>query len=131
MLSTLQLSIPCSKQFGLFTILDCQMDVLTSPITSSVSCLIEDKCTAVSCCVDIDFLQKSFETYITVDACNNRIVVGIEKLFFNISLDEASLGVYESNGFNDCQNLQMLPIIDTYFPGTENKFYLNSVIRLQ
>ncbi|XP_062593831.1 uncharacterized protein LOC134255325, partial [Saccostrea cucullata] len=84
---------------------DCQMDVLTSPITDSVSCLIKDTCTAVSCCMDIDFLQRSFETYVTVDACNYWIFVGIEKLSFNISLDDMLFG-------------------------TENKFYLNSVIRI-
>uniref|UniRef100_K1PXP9 Uncharacterized protein n=1 Tax=Magallana gigas TaxID=29159 RepID=K1PXP9_MAGGI len=84
---------------------DCQMDVLTNPISDSVTCLIKDTCTAVSCCMDIDFLQRSFESYITIDACNQWIHVGIEKLSFNISFDD--------------------------FPfGRENKFYLNSVIRL-
>ncbi|XP_062579219.1 uncharacterized protein LOC134241150, partial [Saccostrea cucullata] len=84
---------------------DCQMEVLTSPIKDPVSCLIKDTCTAVSCCMDIDFLQRSFETYITLDACNHWILVGVEKLSFNLSLDDISFG-------------------------TENKFYLNSVIRI-
>lgn len=77
------------------------MAVLTSPITDSVSCLIKETCTAVSCCTDMDFLQRSFETYITVDACNHWILVGIEKLSFNISLDDVSLGLYDSAVFPD------------------------------
>ena len=76
----------------IFVWTDCQMDVLTSPITDSVTCLIKDTCTAVSCCMDIDFLQRSFETYITVEACNHWIQVGIEKLSFNISMDDLSYG---------------------------------------
>lgn len=70
------------------------MDVLTSPISDSVTCLIKDTCTAVSCCMDIDFLQRSFESYITIDACNHWIYVGIEKLSFNISFDDLSFGTY-------------------------------------
>lgn len=70
------------------------MDVLTSPISDSVTCLIKDTCTAVSCCMDIDFLQRSFESYITIDACNHWIHVGIEKLSFNISFDDLSFGTY-------------------------------------
>ena len=71
---------------------DCQMDVSTHPISDHVTCLIKDTCTAVSCCMDIDFLQRSFETYITVDACNHWIQVGIEKLSLNISMEDLSFG---------------------------------------
>ncbi|XP_062616058.1 uncharacterized protein LOC134277763, partial [Saccostrea cucullata] len=84
---------------------DCQLEVDMMQISDSVTCLVKDSCTSVSCCMDVGFMKTSFESYLTLDACNYWMEVGIEKLSFNISLKDVTLGI-------------------------KNQFYLNSVIRI-
>lgn len=64
-----------------------------APISYSVTCLVKDTCTSVSCCVDIGFMKTSFEAYLTLDACNYWLDVGIEKLSFNLSLKDVTFGI--------------------------------------
>lgn len=78
---------------GLVSIVDCQMEVEMAPISDSVTCLVKDTCTSVSCCVDIGFMKTSFEAYLTLDACNYWLDVGIEKLSFNLSLKDVTFGI--------------------------------------
>lgn len=73
-------------------LLDCQMAVSTTPLSGDLTCLIKDTCTSVSCCMDVNFLQRAFETYVTIDPCNYLLEVGIEKLYFNVSLNDFTFG---------------------------------------
>eukprot|EP00105_Crassostrea_gigas_P044414 XP_019928562.1 PREDICTED: uncharacterized protein LOC105342368 [Crassostrea gigas] len=73
---------------------DCQMEVEMAPISDSVTCLVKDTCTSVSCCVDIGFMKTSFEAYLTLDACNYWLDIGIEKLTFNLSLKDVTFGLF-------------------------------------
>lgn len=68
------------------------MAVSTTPLSGDLTCLIKDTCTSVSCCMDVNFLQRAFETYVTIDPCNYLLEVGIEKLYFNVSLNDFTFG---------------------------------------
>lgn len=68
------------------------MSVNTTALSGDLTCLIKDTCTAVSCCMDVDFLQRAFEAYVTIDPCDYYLEVGIEKLKFNISLNDYTFG---------------------------------------
>lgn len=42
--------------------------------------MIPSHCTAVDCCIDVDFLDRSFHAFLDVNMCKHVITVGIEKL---------------------------------------------------
>lgn len=70
------------------------MEVNMSPISDSLTCLIKDTCTSINCCLEVEFMKTSFEAYLELDACNDWLEVGIEKLSFNISLKDITYGNY-------------------------------------
>ncbi|XP_071123195.1 uncharacterized protein [Mytilus edulis] len=61
----------CKYQLGL--------PVLNDPVT----CHITKACSQIECCLEVKPLQRSFHAYIFLDACSNRIKLGIE----NYNLD--------------------------------------------
>lgn len=96
----LLMSIMSKNVIDLVSIVDCQMEVEMAPISDSVTCLVKDTCTSVSCCVDIGFMKTSFEAYLTLDACNYWLDVGIEKLSFNLSLKDVIFGIFALEYFS-------------------------------
>ncbi|XP_076086791.1 uncharacterized protein LOC143057371 [Mytilus galloprovincialis] len=70
--------------------------------TDRTRCLMRTSCTAVDCCTDVDFIPKSFKTYLHIDPCRQELVVGIEKYMRNISLSTYKWGTmaqFKLNGF--------------------------------
>ncbi|CAG2190131.1 unnamed protein product [Mytilus edulis] len=70
--------------------------------TDRTRCLMRTSCTAVDCCTDVDFIPKSFKTYLHIDPCRQELVVGIEKYMRNISLSTykwGTLAQFKLNGF--------------------------------
>ena len=59
-------------------------------LPSTTACRLPSYCTGAQCCVDVDLLRRSFETYVYLDACNYRLSVGLEKLDINITLFDFS-----------------------------------------
>ena len=53
---------------------------------TETTCIVEDTCTAVRCCVEMSLLDRSFVYSIKLDACSFVLSVGIEKLTHNHSL---------------------------------------------
>ena len=43
-----------------------------------ITCHVPDYCTGIECCVEVDFLKKSFHFYILLDGCRYKIKAGIE-----------------------------------------------------
>ena len=70
---------------------DCPLTVPLTPLPVPVSCFIPSRCTAVDCCVDVDFLQRSFHAYVDLNTCDNMFTVGIEKL----KIDPVNLTDYQ------------------------------------
>ena len=69
------------------------MEVDMAPISDSVTCLIKDTCTSISCCMDVEFMKTAFEAYLALDACNYSLDIGIEKLSFHLSLNDITFGI--------------------------------------
>lgn len=126
-------------------LLDCQMAVSTTPLSGDLTCLIKDTCTSVSCCMDVNFLQRAFETYVTIDPCNYLLEVGIEKLYFNVSLNDFTFGRWNGDAALNwfkvdfyCTILLFVSMhaksfVSSLFPlsGTTGKFYLNGIVRIE
>ena len=75
-------------------ILGCFDDSIELPILSdSMTCRLQPLCSAIKCCVDVDFLRTSFMGYVTLDPCNYKIKVGIEKIAFEKTLNAFDFGV--------------------------------------
>ena len=70
---------------------DCPLTIPLTPLPAPASCFIPSHCTAVDCCVDVDFLQRSFHAYIDLNTCDNMFTIGIEKL----KIDPVNLTDYE------------------------------------
>jgi len=72
--------------FSLCFVTDCPLNVDTPALPSSLSCHLEDYCTGVQCCLDVNTIGKSFTTYVFLNACEFKLEIGIEKFSLNISL---------------------------------------------
>ena len=73
---------------------------------SAMSCHIPGHCTAVDCCVDVDFITRSIRAFVDLDACSYTLSVGVERLQFTRLLFDYEWGEVE-------------------------RFYLNNVIRVE
>lgn len=69
------------------------LDNLALPILpSSFTCNIPSYCSGVECCISSSVLGRSFHTYLEIDPCTSKIVVGIDKWKFEeISLETDKL----------------------------------------
>ncbi|VDH92137.1 Hypothetical predicted protein [Mytilus galloprovincialis] len=75
----------------------CPLDVSLTPLPSPISCMIPSHCTAVDCCIDVDFLDRSFNAFLDVNMCTNVMTVGLEKLVTDpISLVDYTFGKTEN-----------------------------------
>ncbi|XP_076089891.1 uncharacterized protein LOC143061777 [Mytilus galloprovincialis] len=62
-------------------------DVVTNS-TNPMTCRLKSDCAAISCCLDEDFISKTFEVFFEIDDCERKIYIGIEKLKFYIPLHD-------------------------------------------
>ena len=69
-----------------FLLLDCKHDLVLPKLPDSTRCNIGESCAAVSCCMNVDFLKRAFNTRVEVDTCNYKLKFGIEKLDQEIDL---------------------------------------------
>jgi hypothetical protein len=65
---------------------ECPLDVTLPALPEQVRCDVPSYCTAVECCLNIDVLKRGFNTILSLDACSNRLVIGIENLKLNVTL---------------------------------------------
>lgn len=61
---------------------------VSKPVIDSnlATCILQDICTGVQCCVSVPRFGLSVETFVQVSACDHQLRVGIENLQFNRSL---------------------------------------------
>ncbi|WAR05123.1 hypothetical protein MAR_020492 [Mya arenaria] len=64
-------------------------------LNGSVQCHIRKSCQMIECCATVDILKRNFYTYMSVDACNKTLTVGIEKYSYTISLVNYQFGTME------------------------------------
>ncbi|KAK3612535.1 hypothetical protein CHS0354_024512 [Potamilus streckersoni] len=65
---------------------DCPLNVDARPLPSIASCYISERCSAVECCLEAKAIGHTFRTYLTLDPCDFRLIIGIERMKLNISL---------------------------------------------
>ncbi|KAL3873935.1 hypothetical protein ACJMK2_037012, partial [Sinanodonta woodiana] len=64
-------------------------------LPDSISCHVPDYCTGIDCCVEIKSIQRNFNLYLLLDACNYQLTVGIEKFMLNRTLFNYKWGTVE------------------------------------
>jgi hypothetical protein len=65
-------------------------------IHKSMSCYLSETCTAIDCCIDVEQISRSVNVYINLDACNYKLIAGIEKVTFDIPLLQYQFGQKQS-----------------------------------
>ncbi|KAL5015120.1 hypothetical protein ScPMuIL_009390 [Solemya velum] len=84
----------------------CPLSFLKLPnLPKMVSCHIPKKCTAINCCMSVDFLGLSFNAFIDIDTCNYKLSGCVEKICFNITLFEYDWGKQEQITIQDVVRL--------------------------
>jgi len=61
-------------------------------LDSPVSCAMLSSCSAVDCCIDILFLDRSFHIVFDIDMCSRKMVISIEKLKIELSVLDYNWG---------------------------------------
>jgi hypothetical protein len=74
---------------------DCPTHFPLPVLSGPISCHIPELCTGVDCCVDVNLLSKSFHAFVYLDACNQMLNIGIEKLAFNLTMFNYEWGKHE------------------------------------
>ena len=84
----LQIAIPLlySHDFPLlFT--DCDSDISgLGTLPSHMRCNLQEVCSGVVCCMEVDFLQRRIQANVTLDTCNHMLIVTVERLVVEIDL---------------------------------------------
>ena len=81
---------PSVCHFFLCVCKECPARLPLFKIRGTTNCNIKNTCTAVSCCVEVGKVGRTFEFVLDVDFCNQKFTVGIEKL-----VEEVSLNMFE------------------------------------
>lgn len=75
-------------------IIDCPSSQLDLPALSGpVSCTLLSSCTAVDCCIYVDFLKRSFHALLDIDMCSRKITLAVEKLKMDFSVLDYTWGM--------------------------------------
>ncbi|CAG2253142.1 unnamed protein product [Mytilus edulis] len=75
---------------------DCSQEIRNLPsLLSNMNCYIDQSCTSVQCCIDVNELGKSLEIGVKIDPCDFRLTVRIEKLSFDVTLHDYVWGKQE------------------------------------
>ncbi|XP_021353372.1 uncharacterized protein LOC110450253 [Mizuhopecten yessoensis] len=61
-----------------------------------VRCHLPSYCSGVQCCIQVDFISRSFQAYALINTCTHQLEVGIEKFIFKQSLFNYLWGTKES-----------------------------------
>lgn len=61
-------------------------------LPASSVCHIASTCTAIDCCIDIDYLRRSIQSSFSIDFCNFTIQGNLEKLKFNFNIIDYKWG---------------------------------------
>lgn len=74
---------------------DCPANLQMGTLPSFVSCHIQDYCTGIQCCVDVELIGKSLTIYAFLNACDYKLEIGIEKFNLNVTLLDYKWGKIE------------------------------------
>ncbi|XP_052806223.1 uncharacterized protein LOC128235441 [Mya arenaria] len=72
---------------------ECGKNVHVPDLHSDVACLLTDSCNGISCCLTSHLVGRSFEVAVDLDHCEQTLHLRIEKLAFDLPIDNIELGV--------------------------------------
>lgn len=64
----------------------CTGDVDLPVLSEDLTCYLGDTCDTVSCCVDVEDLGRTMEVSLSIDHCNRKLTLQLERLSEEISL---------------------------------------------
>lgn len=74
---------------------DCPLTITTEDLPPGLDCYIPSSCTAVYCCLNATVpFRRSLSTFLDIDPCNQRLLIGIENFIHSISLYDIVFGMY-------------------------------------
>lgn len=62
--------------------------------SKKITCYIPEYCTGIDCCVDVSNVGQTFKAFALLDACKNRMTVGVEKLKKEVMLFDYDFGEF-------------------------------------
>ena len=75
---------------------DCSDSTIDLPaLPDAITCYLDATCIGIQCCIDVDFISRSFHSFLTVDTCNYVLRFGVEKLQFEVILDDYDWGEWK------------------------------------
>ncbi|CAC5375019.1 unnamed protein product [Mytilus coruscus] len=75
---------------------DCPDSKIELPdLPDYLTCYLDSTCMGIQCCWDVDFISRSIHSYLTVDTCNYILKFGVEKLEFEVTLDDYEWGEWK------------------------------------
>ncbi|VDI38368.1 Hypothetical predicted protein [Mytilus galloprovincialis] len=75
---------------------DCPDSKIQLPdLPDYLTCYLDSTCMGIQCCWDVDFISRSFHSYLIVDTCNYILKFGVEKLEFEVTLDDYEWGEWK------------------------------------
>ncbi|XP_063408925.1 uncharacterized protein LOC134692405 [Mytilus trossulus] len=98
-------------------------------LTGSVSCNLDSTCNKISCCVDIENLDRTMEISLSIDHCNSRLTLQLERLSIDVSLVDYKWGTQLEHGLVGVVNTETI----IYNLAAENNYmvYLTVLICLE
>ena len=82
-----QSEVSCFCFYYKYLLTDCDEDISgLATLPSDVKCNLGDDCHGATCCMNIPFLQRKLQANVSIDTCNQKIVVTIERLTVEIDL---------------------------------------------
>lgn len=76
-----------------FYIPDCSSNLTVPTLPNDIVCHLDSTCTGISCCVDVGLIDQSISVYLTLDPCDYKLNIGIEKYQFEFSLLDFEFGI--------------------------------------
>lgn len=70
----------------------CPSTIELLEIRDTVSCFVNNSCTSISCCVEVENLDQTFGVVLDLDFCNQRITFGVERLLQMEALKDFDFG---------------------------------------
>ncbi|XP_046562947.1 uncharacterized protein LOC124271840 [Haliotis rubra] len=100
---------------------DCPASLTLPTLPDSVTCHLSDPCGSIQCCIDVDFIGRSFNVQVGIDPCTYTFTMGIEKLVFTRILSNYKWGTVEHFSLKNVVRVDFM--IDDLFG--EKKFLIN------
>ena len=88
------LIIVCGNKIFSIAFPVCPSDVVFDVLPENIHCFMDYTCSSIGCCIDVVQIRKSFTVTLSVDQCNNKMTIQLERSERTISLLDYQWGEY-------------------------------------